>query len=179
MRKRILHSAADLLAEQGLARITVDAIAERSGAGKATIYRWWPDKAAVLIDAFRESIARELPFPRTGDLREDIRQQLLIFFQVMSGNRGRIFSGFIAAAQTDESVAEAFRQMWIAPRRAEAKEALLEYQIKGELDPDLDLDCAIEILFAPLYYRMMTGWGPVTDDYIDRVTDTALHGLRR
>lgn len=177
VRKRILASAAYLLGEQGLKRVTIDSIAHHSGAGKSTIYRWWPDKAAVLIEAFRESVARELPFPRTGDLREDIRQQLRLFAKIMSGARGRIFFGFIAAAQTDATVAAAFRNMWIAPRRAESKQAFHEHQVSGALPTSLDLDCVVEILFSPLYYRLLTGWGPVSDEYIDLLTDTALNGL--
>src|ERR1700761_3349457 len=74
VRKRILDSAAQLLEQRCFDDISVDAIAEHSGAGKATIYRWWPNKAAVLIEAFRERIAQELPFPDTGDFRRDVRQ---------------------------------------------------------------------------------------------------------
>lgn len=83
VRKRILDSAAQLLEERCFDDITVEAIAEHSGAGKATVYRWWPNKAAVLIEAFRERISRELPFPNTGDFRHDVRQQLQNFTEVI------------------------------------------------------------------------------------------------
>src|SRR4051794_4720677 len=97
VRKRILDSAAKLLEIRSIEDITVDAIAEQSGAGKATIYRWWPNKAAVLIEAFRERIAQELPFPDTGDFRQDVLQQLQNFTAVIYwGPRGNVFRSFIA-----------------------------------------------------------------------------------
>src|SRR5580698_7933220 len=82
VRKRILNSAAELLEARCFEEITVDSIAEHSGAGKATIYRWWPNKAAVLIEAFRERIAEELPFPDSGDFRLDVRQLLHDFTEI-------------------------------------------------------------------------------------------------
>src|ERR1700685_1101926 len=78
-RKRILEAALELVEELGFACTTTDAIAERALASKATIYRWWPNKAAVLIEALREAVAQETPFPHTGKLGADIRLQLRNF----------------------------------------------------------------------------------------------------
>lgn len=177
VRKRILTSAAHLLESKTFDEITVDAIAEVSGSCKATVYRWWPNKAGVLIEAFREKIATDLPLPDTGDFREDVRQQLRNFSKIVCGARGKIFGGFIAGAQADPVVAEAFRESWIRPRRAEAKKVFARYVEKGEARPELDLDLAVEILFAPLYYRLLTGFGKITDAYIDELVDTGLHGI--
>src|SRR5436305_2590969 len=91
VRKRILGSAAQLLEKKAFDDITVDAIAEKSGSCKATVYRWWPNKAAVLIEAFREKIAIALPRPDSGDFREDIRQQLHSFTKIILGGQGKIF----------------------------------------------------------------------------------------
>src|ERR1700759_655666 len=96
-RPRILTAAAKLLEEVGFSEATTEAIAERAGASKATIYRWWPNKAAVLIEALRERIARESPFPNTGDLRSDIHRQVQNFIDFLNSRRGRILRAFIAA----------------------------------------------------------------------------------
>ncbi len=150
----------------------MDAIAERSGAGKATVYRWWPNKAAVLIEAFRERISQELPFPDTGDFRQDIRQQLQNFTAIIyGGTRGNIFRSFIAGAQADPEMAKAFREVWMRPRRAEARKLFERYIAAGVARADLDPDLAVEIVFSPLYYRLLTGWGAITDDYLDRLVD--------
>lgn len=176
-RQRILKSAAQLLEERCYDEITVDAIAEHSGAGKATIYRWWPNKAAVLIEAFRERISRELPFPDTGDFRKDIRQQLQNFTDIIYwGRRGKVFRAFIAGAQADPEVAKAFRESWIRPRRAEARKLFERYIAAGITDPNLDPDLAVEMVFSPLYYRLLTGWGEITPEYLDSLADMAMRG---
>jgi AcrR family transcriptional regulator len=178
VRKRILDSAAQLLQSHCFEDITVESIAEHSGAGKSTIYRWWPNKAAVLIEAFRERITRELPFPNTGDFREDIRQLLLNFTEIIyRGRRGKVFRSFIAGAQADPEIAKAYREIWIAPRRAEARKIFERYIAEGIADSSLDPDLAVEIVFAPLYYRLLTGWGEITPEYLDRLADIALRGL--
>ena len=174
-RKRILDSAAQLLEDRCFDEITVDAIAEHSGAGKATIYRWWPNKAAVLIEAFRERISRELPFPDTGDFRQDIRLQLQNFTEIIYwGRRGKVFRSFIAGAQADPEMAKAFRESWIRPRRAEARKLFERYVAEGVARPDLDPDLAVEIVFAPLYYRLLTGWGEITGAYLDNLVDMVM-----
>jgi AcrR family transcriptional regulator len=175
VRKRILDSAAQLLEERCIDEITVDAIAEQSGAGKATVYRWWPNKAAVLIEAFRERISRELPFPDTGDFRRDVRQQLHNFTEIIYwGRRGKVFRSFIAGAQADPEIAKAFREIWIRPRRAEARKLFERYIATGVARADLDPDLAVEMVFSPLYYRLLTGWGEITGAYLDRLVDTVL-----
>jgi AcrR family transcriptional regulator len=177
-RRRILDSAAHLLETVGFASATMEAIAEHAGASKATIYRWWPNKAAVLIEAFREAVTSELPFTVTGSLEDDIRRQLRQFGKMLNSKRGRAFAAFVAAAQSDPEVAEAFRTMWIAPRRAGAKESLRRYCESGELPSDLDLDLAVETLYAPLYYRLLTGYGSITPRYVNALAQTILNGLR-
>ena len=146
-RKRILDSAAQLLEDRCFDEISVDAIAEHSGAGKATVYRWWPNKSAVLIEAFRERIAEVLPFPDTGDFRQDVRQQLQNFTEILYwGRRGKVFRSFLAGALSDPDIAKAFREVWIRPRRAEARK-LFEHAIElGVARADLDPDLAVEMI---------------------------------
>ncbi len=178
VRHRILESAAEILEEVGFANATVDGIAERAGASKATIYRWWPHKAAVLIEAFRESVAGELPFVVTGKLEVDITRQLAQFAAMLRGRKGRAFAAFIAGAQSDPDLAEAFRSFWIAPRREEAKVVLGHYVKTGDLPAGTDLDLAIEVMYAPLYYRLLTGYGPISDEHAECVARAVLHGLK-
>src|SRR2546421_7882984 len=149
-KSRILEAALELLEEQSFADIATDAIAERAGASKATIYRWWPNKAAVLMEALREAVAQEFPFPDTGDLRKDVRIQLRNFIKFLTGRRGRIFRAFVAAAQSDTEVAGAFEIVWRKPRRAAAK-AILEHHRGRSLRENTDLDLVMDVLYGPLY----------------------------
>jgi AcrR family transcriptional regulator len=177
-RTRILEAALELLEIQGFAEITTDAIAERAGASKATIYRWWPNKAGVLIEALREAVGQELPFPNTGDLHEDLQLQLRNFITLLTGRWGRIFKAFIAAGQSDPEVAETFRSTWIAPRRADAKAGLERYRAT-ELRGDADLELVMDALYGPLYYRLLTGHGPLSTDYTDELAELVLNGIRK
>ena len=173
-RARILQAAIAILESTCFTNATVDAIAERAGASKATIYRWWPNKEAVFIEALREVTAQELPFPDTGDLRQDIRQQLQNFVKLLTGRRGRTFKAFMAAAQSDPEVAEAFRNLWIEPRRAQTKSVLERHQRQGRMSRTVDLECFIDLLYGPFYLRLMAGHRPLTAALADAVAEMAL-----
>ena len=178
-RARILQAAIQLLETTCFTNATVDAIAERAGASKATIYRWWPNKEAVFIEALHDATAQELPFPDTGDLREDIRQQLHNFVKLLTGRRGRTFKAFIAAAQSDPEVAEAFRNLWIKPRRAQAKAALERHQREGRMSKDVDVECFIDLLYGPFYFRLMAGHRPLTPAVAEAIAEFAVRAATR
>jgi AcrR family transcriptional regulator len=176
-RCRILASAMALVEEIGFANATTDAIAERAGASKSTIYRWWPNKAAVLIEALRDQVAQEQPFPNTGNLRRDIHQQLQNFIALLTGRRGRLFMALIAAAQSEPEVAEAFRTLWIKPRRREACNVLESYQREGLLPKNLDFGTALDLIYGPIYFRLLAGHAPLTPAFARAIANLALDGL--
>jgi AcrR family transcriptional regulator len=176
-RARILEAALNLVEDLGFANITTDAIAERAGASKATIYRWWPNKAAVLMEALREAVAQE-SFPNTGDLREDIRLQLRNFIKLLTGHHGRVFKAFVAAAQNDPEIAKTFRAVWIMPRRALAKIGLERHRGR-ELRDDADLELVMDALYGPIYLRILAGHRPLTGSFTDALADVVLEGIRK
>jgi AcrR family transcriptional regulator len=172
-----LKAALELLEQTGFADVTIDAIAERAKVGKATVYRWWPDKAAVVIEAFRETVAPQLPFPETGSFRDDIRAQLRSFASVLAGSAGRMLIEFIVAARTDPEVAKAFKTIWADPRRAEAKQVLKRHQRRGQLRTDADLDLVLDALYGPLYFRLLAKNETPGPKYADAIVDLLLPGL--
>src|ERR1017187_4690748 len=87
-RRRILQAALDLMDETAFTQVTMEAIAERAAASKTTVYRWWPNKAQLAIEAFREAVAPELPLRDTGSLRNDLTTQMQNFARVLSGRGG-------------------------------------------------------------------------------------------
>jgi AcrR family transcriptional regulator len=176
-RQRILKAALDLMNETAFAQVTAEAIAERAGASKTTIYRWWPNKAAVLIEAFREAIAPELPLRNTGSLDEDLTTQVRNFARVLSGRGGRMLRSFIVAARSDPEVAHAFRSIWSDPRRAEAKEMLRQKQGNGQLRVDADLDLVLDSLYGPLYYRFLVKNEPPSQKYAEALVALLVQGL--
>jgi AcrR family transcriptional regulator len=155
VRRRILKAALDLMDESAFAQVTVEAIAGRAAASKATVYRWWPNKAALAIEAFREAVAPELPLRDTGSLRKDLTTQVQNFARVLSGKGGKMLRSFLVAARCDPDVAEAYRSIWSDPLRAEAKQMLRQKQANGQLRKDADLDLVLDSLYGPLYYRFL------------------------
>jgi AcrR family transcriptional regulator len=178
-RRRILKAALELMDTTGFVQVTVEAIAERAGTSKATVYRWWPNKAAVVIEAFREAIAPELPLRNTGTLREDLTSQLRNFSRVLSGQGGRMLRSFVVAGMSDPDVAAAFRSTWSAPRRAEAKQMLRQKQVSRQLREDVDLDLLLDLLYAPLYYRFLVKNEAPSQKYAEAVVELLTQGLEQ
>jgi len=176
-RKRILRAALDLMDGTAFAQVTAEAIADRAGVSKATVYRWWPNKAAVVIEAFREAVAPELPLRDSGSLREDLTNQVRNFARLLSGPRGRMLRSFVVAARSDPEVAAAFRQIWSDPRRAEAKRMLRQKQLRGQLRSDTDLDLVLDSLYGPLYYRFLVKNEPPSQKYAEALTALVIEGL--
>jgi AcrR family transcriptional regulator len=174
-RARILQASLEALEELGYPGITCDAIAERAGASKSTIYRWWPHKEAVMLEALRESVAQELPFPNTGSLKQDIRIQLHNFVKLLTGKRGRVFKGMIAAAQSDPKVAEAFCSIWVSPRREFARRGVQRY--RDQLRDGISLSTVLDSLYGPLYYRLLIEHEPLTIEFADQVAELVLIGI--
>lgn len=177
VRKRVLKAASDLLEEVGFASVTVELIAERAGASKATVYRWWPNKASVLIEAFRDAVSPNFLFADTGSLSRDISNQLCGFARFLQTGRGKLLAAFVVGAQKDREVAGALRDYWIAPLRKRGTAVLAGYRKRGDLPAGIDLDLVQDMMYAPLYYNLLTGYSPITEEYAEMLTETLLRGL--
>src|SRR5258707_14834806 len=116
----ILQSALTLLEEVGFAELTIEGIAARAGCGKTSIYRRWPNKASLVMDAFLVSTAPEIEFRGTGSVREDFCRQLRSVVRVLTSQRGRLIATLIGGAQGDPELKEAYRTRWQSKRRAES-----------------------------------------------------------
>jgi AcrR family transcriptional regulator len=177
-RRAILKAAGELLERDGFTAVTMERIAERAGVSKATIYRWWPNKAAVMTDSFLELMVADTSPLDTGSAREDLRLRLRGLAHMLAGRSGRFVAALIAESQTDSEVAEALRTHWISVRRRETRPLLRRGIERGELRSDLDLEVAIDALYGPVYWRMLTGYAPLNDDFVDKLVDHVMVGLR-
>src|SRR5215212_7999813 len=175
--RAILQAANELLESEGFASVTVEAIAERAGVSKATVYRWWPNRAAVVMDGFLSIVSSEVPFPHTGHAREDIRIHMRRLAEAFGGKMGRTVAALIAEGQSDPELAEALRSRWLSVRRTEAKEILRLGIERGELREDLDPEVAVDVLYGPIYYRMLVGHASLEEDFVDALADHAFAGF--
>jgi AcrR family transcriptional regulator len=177
-RKAILRSTLKLLQATGFPDLSVEAIAGDADVSKATVYRWWPNKAAVVADAFSLSAYDELRFPDTGSVRSDLTLQIKQLVRVLRGRRGRIVAALIGGGQSDPELIQAFRERFLMPRRLEAYETLRRGVRRGELPEDLDMDLLLDTLYGSIYMRFLIRQVSLTEEYVDQVCDLILGGAR-
>lgn len=176
--RAILDAAYALFVEGGYQSVTMGGIAARAGVGRQTLYRWWPSKAAVVFEAFLDKVSIG-PFPADGDLAALLRAYAHGFLTLyVDGAGGSRLRELIGAAQTDPDLARAMAEQWFEPRRAPVREALREAQRAGLVRPDVDPDTALDLVFAPLHYRLLVSGQPLDAAYADAVVDLCLHALR-
>ena len=178
-RKAILRSTLRLLQETGFPDLSIEAIAADADVGKATVYRWWPNKAALVADAFSSSADEELRFPNTGSVRNDVTIQMKHLVRVLRGRRGRIVAALIGGGQSDPELIQAFRDRFMMPRRQEAYETLRRGISRGELPADLDLDLTLDALYGALYMRFLIRQSGLTEEYVNEVVGLVMDGATR
>ena len=141
-RVAVLRATSELLQEVGLRAMTTEEISSRSGASKATIYKWWPNKYAVAVEAFLTEMMAEAPDPDTGSAHEDFRRVIRGLTHFYTGGSGRVFAQLVGEAQTDPLVQAELRTHLAEPRRALMRTIWDRGVARGELRPDLDPDAA-------------------------------------
>ena len=177
--RSILQAAAELLLTHGLAAVSMDAVAERAGVSKATIYRWWPTKETLALDALYSEWAKAAPSPRdTGTLRGDLLSLLRPWARLASSRPyGRVVAALVTEAQTDPVFAQEYQQRVVAPRRDQARAVFQRAMERGEIPADTKLDVALDLIYGPLYHRLLHGHAPLNDRFVRDVIDMALHGI--
>ncbi|MCU0568575.1 MAG: TetR/AcrR family transcriptional regulator [Oculatellaceae cyanobacterium Prado106] len=175
----ILTAAAELLGEKGYSGVCIEAIAARAGVGKQTIYRWWPSKAAVILEAYANLTELTSPLPDRGSVQQDLTEFLNSLLTVLTTTpAGRVMPGLIAEAQNDPQVAASFQELFIANRRT-ATQTLLQRGIdRGELRPTLNLELAIDTLYGPIWYRLLLNHAPLSPAFIQELVEQLLGGMR-
>jgi len=177
LHQAILKAAIDLVFAEGFRAVNIESIAAKAGVGKTTIYRRWPNKAAVVMDAFMLRVGSGTLFPIAAKATDSIRLQMRAMAKAFRGRDGALVKALLAEAQFDPELATAFRERWTLPRRRLAMAIFQEAIRQGELRPDIDLETTIDLLYAPIYYRLQMGTGALSDAYIDGLFDHAMTGL--
>ena len=177
-RRAILQSTLKLLGENGFSDLTIEAVANHARVGKATVYRWWPNKASLITDAFASSTTGRLHFPDTGSVRTDVSRQMRQVIKIFRSKRGRILAAILAAGQSDREVIAAFRERFMMPRRREAYATLRRGITRGELRRGVDLDLVLDSLYGPIYMRFLIRHDDLTPAFVDRLCDLILGNAR-
>ncbi|GFG53658.1 TetR family transcriptional regulator [Mycolicibacterium agri] len=176
-RAAVLRATSELLHEVGLRAMTTEEIANRSGASKATIYKWWPNKYAVAIEAFLSEITAESQDPDTGSARDDLTAVVRGLMHFYSGPSGRVFAQLVGEAQADPLVHRELRTNLVESRRDTFRAIWMRGVERGEFRADVDPDAALDVIIGPPLYRLLFGQGELTDAAADTLVDVAIRGL--
>lgn len=173
----IINATIELLEEHGYSTLSIEAIAMHAGVGKATIYRWWGNKALLILDAFLISTKEQIELKEKENIHESFRQQLQNLATVFNSPIGRTVIAIIAESGADSELAKAFHSSYLYPRREEAKKVLEHGISKGELCPTIDLDIALDLLYGPIYLRMLIFKKELDVAFIDDLVDHVMKGI--
>jgi AcrR family transcriptional regulator len=176
-RQAILRSTLKLLRETGFAVLSIEAIAADADVGKATVYRWWPHKAALVADAFLSSAEEELRFPDTGSVRSDMKLQMKQLVRILKGRRGHIVAALIGGGQSDPELIQAFRERFVRPRRQEAYSTLRRAIDRGELPQNLDMNLTLDALYGSIYMRFLFRHDSLNEHFVNQICDLVMDGL--
>ncbi|KAA9155025.1 TetR/AcrR family transcriptional regulator [Amycolatopsis acidicola] len=171
-RRAILDTALRLCERDGYQQLTIKALADEAGVGRQTVYRWWPDKAQVLLAALIDLRERELPvrFEETGETLEDVEKLLKLTYELTHEITGKALIGLMADAQHDAALSEQLQSTVIGPRRDALREMLQRGVKAGKLREAVPLPLVVDFAFGTMWYRMLSHHGPVDAKLAHEIT---------
>ncbi len=174
----ILKATLYLLERKPLRNVTADAIAQRAGVSKATIYKWWPHKNLVALDAYLASMTENVAIPDTGSAELDFTLQLKSLTAFYTSTLGRIFCQFIAEGQSDSEFLRLFRERILYARRDSARIMWRRGVDRGEIREDVDSELVLDLIYGPTIFRLLAGHGSLTDTESEAMVQAVFRGLR-
>lgn len=174
----IMRATLDLAREVGYTKLSIEGVAARAGAGKHTVYRRWPSKGLLFLDALLTYNEPVLDYSDSGDIMVDLRQQTHAAVDLL-GNPpwGPLYQALLGEAQHDPAVAAALNERFIRPQAERVATRLRTAQERGQISADFDLDLGMSILSGPMYFRFMITQEPMTHEYVDRVYEALFKGM--
>ena len=175
-RRKAIAAAIDLILERGVANLSIEEVAARSGVAKTTIYRHWPERASLIIDTARATF-EHVTTPDTGSLRGDLEAYFNTLMRAdLSGKAAKLIPCLVDAASRDPEI-DTMMDRFSLERQQPVMTIVRRAQERGELPPDLDRDIIIGTVVGPIVFRKVLQRRPVEPAYISKCLDVALTGL--
>ena len=162
----------------GYRAMTMQAVAHRAGVSKATLYRWWPDKAHLVLDAYRSKSARDVAAVVTGDLRRDLVAHLgqLAFALNHNGSDRAVADIAIAAAQ-DPAFGVLYRSTLLRERRQALLDVLVAGRRRGQVQAGIDLAVAVDAAYGAIHHRLLLSGEPIDGPFVTALADLIVDGI--
>lgn len=175
----ILKATLYLLERKPLRDVTADAIAKRAGVSKATIYKWWPNKSMVALDAYLGGMTERVALPDTGSAEKDFTLQLKSVTAFYKSPLGKIFCQFIAEGQSDPGFLALFRDRFLYARRDAARVMWRRGVDRGEIRSEIDSEIVLDLVYGPMIFRLLAGHGSTNDHESEALIKALFSGLRQ
>ena len=176
-RRSILDAVVALIAEVGYERASIEQLARRAGVGKQTVYRRWPSKGAVTLEALVDRLAPVVSFPDTGDILEDLRVQLTEVTALFTTDLGALYRALAAAAQSDAALSQEHFDRVITPALVACQKRFEVARRRGEIRCDVDVPATVDLLYGFMYYRLLLHARPLEAAQIDAALRAVSRGI--
>lgn len=177
-REAILDATRKMLMHTPLRDISIEAVAKRAGVGKTTIYRWWPHKAALVMEAFMAQPGLQNILPTTPDAGEALKVQLEKLIRQLRGQNGRIVANIIAEAQAEPEALRLLNENFLDERVNNLRNHLQAGKNDGLFNPQLDIEMAIDQLLGPVFYRLLTNPDALDDRFSGYYPEQVVNTLK-
>jgi AcrR family transcriptional regulator len=171
---RILDAVVRLIREKSLDEVSIEEIAQRARVGKPTIYKWWPNKSMLLLDTFKERIVPSFPVESTATAEEALRRQAKELVNVLNGLFGTVSAQIIAQGQSDPTVLHEYRERYVRMRRDLTIPVIEQGYATGEFTRRVEPHLLIDMIYGPIYYRLLVKFLPLNQAFIDELLDHVL-----
>lgn len=175
----ILKATLYLLERRPLRKVSADAIAAKAGVSKATIYKWWPNKSLVALDAFLAGMTERVGIPDTGSAEQDFIVQMQSVIAFYLSPLGKIFSQFIAEGQSDPEFLKLFRERFLYARRDAARIMWQRGVQRGEVREEVDSEIVLDLIYGPMIFRLLVGHGSLSNEEAATMVKVVFRGLHR
>jgi AcrR family transcriptional regulator len=174
----ILDSVLNLLEREGYRALTIEGVARHAKVGKQSIYRRWRSKAELVLEAYASHVETKVPIPNRGSVREDLVTFLATAFRRLNRTSGTIMRGLMADGVHDADFNRLLRDVFILKRRQSVGQILQRAIARGELRADADTELMLDLLFGPIWYRLLSQHGKLDLAFARGLCDALLNGFR-
>ncbi|MGD1932901.1 MAG: TetR/AcrR family transcriptional regulator [Candidatus Phaeomarinobacter sp.] len=173
----ILKAARELLDEAGPARLTIEAVATRARVGKPTIYRYWANARELAMAALMARMPERAGMKTSQSAIADLRTHVRGLIARFATTRGRQSALMLATAERDSEMFKAFRNQVVMTGREEGRAILLRAIAAGEVNVDMPLETLLDLVYGPIFFRLLTVHAPLTQDFADEIVATLVEGV--
>jgi AcrR family transcriptional regulator len=177
-RTAILDATRRLMTHTSVRDLSIEAIAKKAEVGKTTIYRWWSNKVAVVIEAHAEQLDMHMLTAGNESPRDNLVRQVERLVRQLRGKNGRIIADLLAESQSDMKVLEQFNQFYMDSRRNALRQTIIQGQKTGDFSETLNSDMAVDMVLGPIVLRLMSGEDAIDEAFASIYPQMAVDALR-